>query len=44
MLSNSATFVQARKGEGKVAPVLFLTDHRAMKAYMGSGDIVPRIF
>jgi hypothetical protein len=31
------------KGKGKVVPVLFLTEHHAMKAYWGSGVIVPRI-
>jgi hypothetical protein len=30
-------------GKSKVVPVLFLTEHRAMKAYWGSGGIVPRI-
>jgi hypothetical protein len=30
------------KGKGKVVPVL-LTEHHAMKAYWGSGAIVPRI-
>jgi hypothetical protein len=29
--------------KGKVVPVLFLTDHHAMKAYWGSGCIAPRI-
>jgi hypothetical protein len=29
--------------KGKVAPVLFLTEHRAMKAYWGSGGIAPLI-
>jgi hypothetical protein len=27
----------------KVAPVLFLTEHRTMKAYWGSGSIAPPI-
>jgi hypothetical protein len=31
------------KGKGKVVPVLFLTQHHAMKAYWGSGDITLRI-
>jgi hypothetical protein len=31
-----------KKGKGKVVPVL-LTEHHAMKAYWGSGDIAPRI-
>jgi hypothetical protein len=31
------------KGKGKVVPVLFLTEHHAMKAYWGSGGIVPLI-
>jgi hypothetical protein len=28
---------------GKVVPVLFLTEHYAMKAYDGSGGIAPSI-
>jgi hypothetical protein len=35
--------IYKREGEGKVVPVLFLTEHDAMKAYWGSGDIAPRI-
>jgi len=31
------------KGKGKVVPVLFLTEHHAMKAYCGSGCIDPLI-
>jgi hypothetical protein len=31
------------KGKGKVVPVLFLTEHHAMKAYWGSGGIAPLI-
>jgi hypothetical protein len=31
------------KDKGKVAPVLFLTKHHAMKAYWGSGSIVPLV-
>jgi hypothetical protein len=31
------------KGKGKVVPVLFLTEYHAMKAYWGSGSIVPHI-
>jgi hypothetical protein len=31
------------KGKGKVLPVLFLTEHHAMKAFWGSGGTVPRI-
>jgi hypothetical protein len=31
------------KGKGKVVPVLFLTEHNAMKAYWGSGGIAPLI-
>jgi hypothetical protein len=27
--------------EGKVVPVLFLTEHHAMKVYWGSGGIAP---
>jgi hypothetical protein len=29
--------------KGKVAPVLFLTQHHAINAYWGSGGIAPRI-
>jgi hypothetical protein len=32
------------KGKYKVIPVLFLTEHHAMKAYWGSGGIAPCIF
>jgi hypothetical protein len=31
------------KGKGKVVPVLFLTDHHAMKVYWWIGGIAPRI-
>jgi hypothetical protein len=31
------------KGKGKVVPVIFLTQHNAMKAYWGSGGIAPLI-
>jgi hypothetical protein len=31
------------KVKGKVVPVLFLTEHHAMKAYWGNGDIAARI-
>jgi hypothetical protein len=31
------------KGKGKVVPLLFLTDHHAMKACWGSGGISPLI-
>jgi hypothetical protein len=31
------------KSNGKVVPVLFLTDHHAMKAYWESGDTAPLI-
>jgi hypothetical protein len=30
-------------GKGKVIPVLFLNEHHAMMAYLGSGGITPRI-
>jgi hypothetical protein len=30
-------------GKGKVDPVLFLTEHHAVKAYWGSGGIAPGI-
>jgi hypothetical protein len=29
--------------KGKVVPVLFLTEHHAMKTYWGSGNIAPHI-
>jgi hypothetical protein len=29
--------------KGKVVPVLFLSEHHAMKPYWGSGGITPRI-
>jgi hypothetical protein len=32
------------EGKGKVVPVLFLTEHNAMKAYWGSGSIAPLLF
>jgi hypothetical protein len=31
------------KVKGKVVPVIFLSDHHAMKAYWGNGSIAPRI-
>jgi hypothetical protein len=31
------------KGKGKIVPVLFSTEHQAMKAYWGSGCIAPRL-
>jgi hypothetical protein len=31
------------KGKGKVAPVIFFTEHHAMKAYWGSGGIAPLV-
>jgi hypothetical protein len=31
------------RDKGKVDPVLFLTEHHAMKAYWGSGGTVPLI-
>jgi hypothetical protein len=31
------------KGKSKVVPVLFLTEHHAIKAYWGSGGIAPYI-
>jgi hypothetical protein len=34
---------QGVEGKGKVAPVLFLTEHHAMKADWGSGVIAPLI-
>jgi hypothetical protein len=32
-----------KQGKGEVDPVIFLTEHHAMKAYWGSGFIAPRI-
>jgi hypothetical protein len=34
---------QTSKGKGKVVPMIFLTEHHAMKAYWGSIGIAPRI-
>jgi len=31
------------KGKGKVVPLLFLSEHHAMKAYWGNGGIAPRV-
>jgi hypothetical protein len=31
------------KDEGKVIPMLFLTEHHAMKVYWGNGGIAPFI-
>jgi hypothetical protein len=31
------------KVKGQVVPVLFLTEHHAMKAYWGNGSIAPLI-
>jgi hypothetical protein len=31
------------KGKGKVVPMPFLTEHHAMKAYWGCGNIAPLI-
>jgi hypothetical protein len=31
------------KGKGNIVPVLFLTEHHAMKAYCGNWGIAPRI-
>jgi hypothetical protein len=31
------------KVKGKVVPLLFLTEHHAMKAYSGSGGIAPLV-
>jgi hypothetical protein len=35
--------LQEEDVKGKVVPVLFLTEHHAIKAYWGSGGIAPRI-
>jgi len=45
ILKKYATITAVIKGkyQGKVVPVLFLTEHHAMKAYWGSGGIAPRI-
>jgi hypothetical protein len=42
MPSRRGTQLKKHKGKGKVVPVL-LTDHHAMTAYWGSGDIAPLI-
>jgi hypothetical protein len=36
-------YIRKCEGKGKVVPVIFLTEHHAMKAYLGSGGIAPRI-
>jgi hypothetical protein len=35
--------VLRKEGKGKVVPVLYLTEHHAMKTYWGSGGIASRI-
>jgi hypothetical protein len=40
---DNASITSPDKGEGKVVPLLFLTEHHAMKAYWGSGGIAPHI-
>jgi hypothetical protein len=42
VLFNSYIFIVG-KGKGIVVPVLFVTEHHAMKAYWGSGGIAPFI-
>jgi hypothetical protein len=42
-LRKSGTNAFLHEVKGKVVPVLFLTKHRAMKAYWGSGGIAPLI-
>jgi hypothetical protein len=33
LLTALSTYSESNKGKGKVAPVLFLTEHHAIKAY-----------
>jgi hypothetical protein len=42
-IETSLSLIKTVQGRGEVAPVLFLTEHHAMKAYWGSGDIAPLI-
>jgi hypothetical protein len=42
-MSRPSVLLDLIKGKGKVVPVIFSTEHHAMKAYWGSGDIVLRI-
>jgi hypothetical protein len=42
-LRNFGLELGQRKGKGKVVPVIFLTDHHAMKAYWGSGGVAALI-
>jgi hypothetical protein len=39
----SQKYVKIGKCKGKVVPVLFLTEHHAMKTHWGSGGIAPSI-
>jgi hypothetical protein len=41
--TETAQYTKICKGKGKVVPVIFLTEHHAMKAYWGNGGIAPRI-
>jgi hypothetical protein len=43
LFPNSLQFIIILKCEGKVVPVLSLTEHHAMKAYWESGGIAPRV-
>jgi hypothetical protein len=43
-MPNTFIILLREKYKGKVVPVLFLTEHHAMKEYWGSGGIASRIF
>jgi hypothetical protein len=43
LVMNGTTGIVTIEGKVKVVPVLFLTEHHAMKAYWGSGGIAPLI-
>jgi hypothetical protein len=40
---STLAFIIQNFGKGKVVPMLFLTEHHAMKAYWGNGGIAPSI-
>jgi hypothetical protein len=40
---HTATHQHKSKGKGKIVPVIFLTEHHAMKAYW-SGGIAPHMY
>jgi hypothetical protein len=42
-MADMCVCVYKGKGKSKVVPVIFLTEHHAVKAYRGSGGIAPLI-